>query len=240
MARTGIRYEDVQRAIEGLLQRGESPGVQRIREELGTGSFTTISDHLREWRARREENRDQPLPQSIPERLQESLAGLWQQAQEEANDTLALYRQQADERVEEANNVSQQARRATEDAEQRLAALGERFDHMQARLEEKTASLAHRDSEFAMLKKHSDELEVRLSVRDEQIEALSDERQRLEQDQQTAIETLEDQRRKQLTQEESRHERLPWLTGTVNSRCLKSTAMNWKFVCRCEMSRSRH
>ena len=49
MARSGVQYEDVQRAIHTLLSRGDAPSVQRIREVLGTGSFTTLSEHLRQW-----------------------------------------------------------------------------------------------------------------------------------------------------------------------------------------------
>ncbi|MCM5703442.1 DNA-binding protein [Larsenimonas salina] len=206
MARAGISYDDVQRAIEALLQRGESPSVQRIRETLGTGSFTTISDHLREWRTRRTENRDQPLPQSPPDRLQEALNGLWQQAQEEAFEALALYRKQADERIEEAHTDAGQAKRMTEDAQQRLSALGERFDQIQARLEEKTTALAHRDHELAQARKHIDDLQARLDTRDEQIEALSKERAQQEEDHQHVVAQMEETRKKQLAQEESRHE----------------------------------
>ena len=41
MARSGIRYEDVQAAAETLLGRGLNPTIQRVREQLGTGSNTT-------------------------------------------------------------------------------------------------------------------------------------------------------------------------------------------------------
>ena len=44
MARNGIQYSDVQQAIDTLLSRGDTPSVQRIRDVLGTGSFTTISE----------------------------------------------------------------------------------------------------------------------------------------------------------------------------------------------------
>ncbi|MCP1365597.1 DNA-binding protein, partial [Halomonas sp. BBD48] len=38
MARSGVQYDDVRRAIDRLLQQGEAPSVQKIREVLGTGS----------------------------------------------------------------------------------------------------------------------------------------------------------------------------------------------------------
>ncbi len=102
MARTGVRYEDVQRAIDTLMAKGDAPSVHKIRETLGTGSFTTISEHLREWRRLREENRDVPPPQGMPVELQELAETLWTQAQEAANQALAHYRQEADSRVDDA------------------------------------------------------------------------------------------------------------------------------------------
>ena len=49
MARTGISFEDVRNAAESLLGRGLNPTIQRVRELLGTGSNTTISEHLKIW-----------------------------------------------------------------------------------------------------------------------------------------------------------------------------------------------
>ncbi|ANF58117.1 DNA-binding protein [Halotalea alkalilenta] len=206
MARIGIQYEDVQRAIETLIQRGDAPSVQRIRDVLGTGSFTTISDHLREWRSRREENRDTPLPQGIPERLQDALMGLWQQAQEEAYEGLSFYRRQADEGVSEAKAQAEQAQRYAEDTQQRLAALGERLDATLARLEEKTSGLARTESELHQTRALLEERDQRLQMRDTQIASLSEERDRLEREHHQAVEGLELAHRKRLSQEEARHE----------------------------------
>ncbi|ART61692.1 DNA-binding protein [Kushneria marisflavi] len=206
MARSGVQFEDVQRAIETLIQRGDVPSVQRIREVLGTGSFTTISDHLREWRARREENRDVPLPQAIPERLHDALAGLWQQAQEEAGEALSFYRQQSDEQVEQAQEETRQAQRRVEDTEQRLAALSERLDSTAARLEEKATSLARLESEAAHLRGQLEERDQRLAMRDRQINTLSEERDRLEREHHENLEQLDQTYKRRLSQEESRHE----------------------------------
>ena len=84
MARSGIQYNDVQQAIDHLLARGDSPSVQRIREVLGTGSFTTISEHFRHWRNERAQNRDVPPPKGIPESIVSLATEMWQQAQDVA------------------------------------------------------------------------------------------------------------------------------------------------------------
>ncbi|WP_227369513.1 DNA-binding protein [Halomonas sp. M20] len=142
MARSGVRYEDVQKAIHQLLQRGETPGVQKIREVLGTGSFTTLSEHLRQWKIEREENRDEPPAQDLPEPLQTLTQELWHQAQEAARQGLAQYREEADQRVYESQSIEQEAQRRAEDAIQRESAMAEHLAALQTRLDEKSMVLA--------------------------------------------------------------------------------------------------
>jgi hypothetical protein len=50
LGRPGISYHDVENAAESLSKRGEIPSVVSIRRFLGTGSFTTINNHLLSWR----------------------------------------------------------------------------------------------------------------------------------------------------------------------------------------------
>ena len=206
MARNGIQFEDVQRAIETLQQRGDAPTIQRIRDILGTGSFTTISDHLREWRTRHEQRTDIPLQSAVPERLQESLMNIWQQAQEEAYEGLEHYRQQANDAITAAEHQAQQALRQSEDVQQRLAALNERLDHTMGRLEEKTSTLAHVESELTQAQTAIEERDHRLQTRDSQIETLTADRDRMEHDHQAALAQNDEHFRKQLAQEEQRHE----------------------------------
>lgn len=50
MARTGVTYFDVSRAAESISDRGETPTVDKVREQLGTGSKSTIAPLLKRWR----------------------------------------------------------------------------------------------------------------------------------------------------------------------------------------------
>ena len=52
MARIGITYHDVTRAIATLQTLQKNPTVDHIREILGTGSKSTIARFLREWKAK--------------------------------------------------------------------------------------------------------------------------------------------------------------------------------------------
>lgn len=47
MGRKGITSADVVRAYVTLLKQGRTPGPRNLRLQLGRGSYTTISQHLR-------------------------------------------------------------------------------------------------------------------------------------------------------------------------------------------------
>lgn len=77
MARSGICYEEVKNAAETLLGRGLHPTIQRIREQLGTGSNTTISEHLKRWQQEIAEAPKAILPPNIPDEVMTALEPFW-------------------------------------------------------------------------------------------------------------------------------------------------------------------
>lgn len=46
MARAGIEFTDVKSAVERLLEQGQAPTINAVREEIGSGSYSTIQRHL--------------------------------------------------------------------------------------------------------------------------------------------------------------------------------------------------
>ncbi|GAB2711683.1 DNA-binding protein [Halomonas garicola] len=159
MARTGIQYADVRRAIDELIARGDNPSVQRIREVLGTGSFTTISEHFRYWRDEREKNRDAPPPREIPEAVVTLATDMWRQAQDVANEGLAHYREEANREVEAARDEAQKARQEADNAAQRESALAEHLRHREAHIEGLGTQLAESRAQQKQLQSRSDSAE---------------------------------------------------------------------------------
>lgn len=206
MARSGVRYEDVQRAIDALLEKGEAPSVHKVREVLGTGSFTTISEHLREWRARREENRDLPPPRGMPEALQELAESLWEKAQASANEALAHYREEAEGRVDTAREEAGEALRRAEDAEQRESALAAHLARTEQRLEEQSGELARRESERDVLAEREAKLASRQTRLEAQLASLQQENERQAREQQQALTEQAARHQERLAREEKRHE----------------------------------
>lgn len=89
MARHGVDFESVKQAALKLLSKGISPSTQKIRELLGTGSHTTIAEHLKIWRVTHAAKKVHHLPATIPEALIVTFETLWQTAMEHAEKNLA-------------------------------------------------------------------------------------------------------------------------------------------------------
>ena len=92
-------YEKVFEVADSLLAQGKRPTQQMVRNELGTGSLTTINKALNDWwqglGARLLENSKRP---DIPEPVFDSANTLWQQALAYAEHQLSDQRQQLEQR----------------------------------------------------------------------------------------------------------------------------------------------
>lgn len=118
MARSGIRYEDVKDTAEILLGRGLNPTIQRIRELLGTGSNTTISDHLKSWQQQLADAPKIVLPPTVPETVMTALDAFWKIAVQQAEAAFEEQRTLARQTV----TVAEQARDVALTAQQQAQA----------------------------------------------------------------------------------------------------------------------
>jgi myosin heavy subunit len=97
MARQGVSYENVKHAAMTLLSQGITPSVQKVREILGTGSNTTLAEHLAVWREEQQQKSIVHLPASLPKELIASLEVLWQTAMDHAENQLSTYKRALEE-----------------------------------------------------------------------------------------------------------------------------------------------
>lgn len=141
MARTGITYDEVARTAATLLAHGENPTIQRVRELLGSGSNTTISNHLRHWHETHQEELGPALPSSLPESLMPALEAFWQIAVEHARELFNQERAASERQVATAR----EAQAAAEQENNRLA--GER-DRLQRELDRTSRELAERSEQL--------------------------------------------------------------------------------------------
>jgi chromosome segregation ATPase len=133
MARPGITYNEVVGAIDSIIAAGADPTIQRIRDNLGSGSPNTIHKHLSSWRdARPPSQRTAP---ELPADLQSAI--LREIARQAAGDRAALEKDLAatqkeaavlartGEELEELNTELVAQNEALAAEKERLAALAE-------------------------------------------------------------------------------------------------------------------
>ena len=151
MARTGVSYEDVERVATQLYQQGLTPTVQRVRQELGTGSNTTISRHLKSWHETFYAEDTSRIPMAIPEEVVASVDGFWAAAVAKADANYQQYR----EEVEIARDLAIEEKDA---ALLRLAEVEQHNQELQQQLHDAQHVIQQRNGEFQHLQGQYDEL----------------------------------------------------------------------------------
>ena len=91
-----ITREQILETASKLAEQGIKPTQTNVRESLGGGSFTTISEVLREWRQERDQTAQLQqivIPHDITDKTNLLIAQLWETAQNLANDRLVAERE---------------------------------------------------------------------------------------------------------------------------------------------------
>ncbi len=121
MARPGLSYEDVKKTAAVLLEQGMSPSIQRVRAVLGTGSNSTIAEHLKRWQQELETTPRAALPPAVPEAVMAAVEAFWQVAIEHAEQLYEIQRSQVAQAAAAAEQKRTEAVQAIEQAQQQAA-----------------------------------------------------------------------------------------------------------------------
>lgn len=129
MARPGITQDQVFTAANQLREDGVQPTVQAIRERLGSGSFSTITQHLATWREEHAAQAVAEIP-PIPERVQSAFDQAWaaatrsaQEMMEKEREALDALRQQMEREKREMASEIERLEGVVEASDQRLERL---------------------------------------------------------------------------------------------------------------------
>lgn len=159
-----ISKEDIFRAADELDAAGKSPTLSAVRKAVGGGSFTTISDTMTEWKARKaakEATAHVPPPPAVAERLQAFGAELWALALDIANGRLDAEREAL---AVERSHLEAEKAEATEAADQigaDLDAANARIAALEASLKEKNAEVGAAKEELASISERAIRAEVK-------------------------------------------------------------------------------
>ena len=142
-----ITASDVHAAADTILASGQQPTLAAVRAALGGGSFTTISESMKSWKAAQQAAAipmREVAPVAVTERL-EALAGdIWGIALGMANDRLAKERETLDAARKE---IEAQRQEAAELADQMSAEL----ETARAQIEQQAQALKQAEAQAAQL-----------------------------------------------------------------------------------------
>ena len=167
-----ITKDDVFKVADALDAAGQSPTLAAVRKALGGGSFTTISQPLNEWKARKTAkdvvHREIP-PAAISDQLQDMGLEIWSQALLLANGRMDAERQslvEARAEIEaaskEAAEMADQVSLELEEARQRVAELTSENQTMQSVIEQLKGELASCSGRAAHAEARADEITHRV------------------------------------------------------------------------------
>ena len=176
MSRPGVDYETIKRTAVKLLSQGIAPSVQKIREELGTGSNTTIAEHLKVWRDDYAKKTIHHLPANMPKELVSTFEVLWQTAMEHAQHQLAEYKKT----VESEGETALQKKK---EAEKSVAGLQLKVEELSAQLTQEIAYKQNLNIELAILNdrliKQAETLGIQKNQQEDRLKRIYDEKDKL-------------------------------------------------------------
>jgi DNA repair exonuclease SbcCD ATPase subunit len=111
MSRNGITPDEVAIAAQSLAAADKPVTVQTVREYLGTGSFTTIAQHLAQWRqqAKIVSTEAVSLPPEVEVAANKAIAAIWQSAMAIARREIEAIRQTSHVRIGEVKTQAEEA-----------------------------------------------------------------------------------------------------------------------------------
>lgn len=126
-----ITREQILETANQLQAQGIKPTQTNVRESLGGGSFTTISEVLREWRADQDQTAQLQavvIPADITDRTNILIAQLWETAQNLANDRLLKEREALEHKEALINAEIDESNKVIETLENEQAELTAQLD----------------------------------------------------------------------------------------------------------------
>ena len=94
-----ITTPDIHAAADKIAAQGATPTLAAVRTALGGGSFTTISEAMKEWKASQQASATpirEPAPAAIADRMAAAVSETWAIALEMANDRMRSEREALD------------------------------------------------------------------------------------------------------------------------------------------------
>lgn len=128
-----VTTTDIHAAADSLAARGKRPTLAAVRAELGTGSFSTIGEAMKSWKA--PDSQQAPTvaaPDAVVQRATDLASQVWAIAQEEAEQRMQVERATLEQRQQELEAARTEAMEAADVAVAQLDEVQRQLDLVQA------------------------------------------------------------------------------------------------------------
>ncbi len=146
MGRAGVTLFDIENAIQQLQGRGKAPTVDNIRELLGTGSKSTIIQHLKSWKSKNTEAQGK-----LPGELLSLVTGLWERLNQQADQRIIDIETSSNSQLQEVKQNLYQTQSDYNELKNKFHTLEELFSKEQQTNTENSQQIQHHQQEFAKL-----------------------------------------------------------------------------------------
>lgn len=180
MARKFVQYEDVEEAIQKLLEAGESPTVLNIHAAIGRGSYTTIGKHLKVWEENNQvdaadpETEDEELPSVLATDAMAMFKRMWLQVVKAERMALAAERNELAKREEQSELKIEGILNRAEQTYQQVEDLQDQLAEAQDQLKEQVEARIQLEKELALKTAALEQSEKTVARQEQKIETLTD------------------------------------------------------------------
>jgi hypothetical protein len=169
MARGGVTFAEVEEVARYLQGLGRNPTVDAIRERLGTGSRTTLAEHLKRWKSMQADGEGH-----LPQPLLALVTGLWDGLQSLATQRIQESQSIAHEEVTILKSQLQVVQQAEIQRNQTL-------HHLQEQLDAEKRAKSGLETQLQTIEKAYDKLNASHQFALQQFDNAKQENQRLHQ-----------------------------------------------------------
>ena len=130
-----ITYEDVENAANDLEKSGEKTTIAKIREKLGSGSYTTITRHLKTWQSKKDKEILVEMPDSLSESIKTMMCDVWKEA-------VKATHQKSTEEINLIEDEKRKKEELLEEAEKEIEKLETTIENIEKNTQKQTRELA--------------------------------------------------------------------------------------------------
>jgi hypothetical protein len=119
MARPGVTYTEIASAAQQIAASGRFPTVEGVRLILGTGSNSTVGQHLRTWKMKQDSTQQIATKENIPETLIAAIKGVWELVMTQSETTIQIIQEETQQTLSSTKQELQQLQQSNNEWQQR-------------------------------------------------------------------------------------------------------------------------